>query len=491
MKKIPFGTLIMLFFCFVIAYILRSYVISSHLFFGPEQGRDLLVVRDIVFSHKLTLIGSKTDISGIFHGPVFYYLTAIPFALSGGNPLSISVFYLLLHSIGVYLIFLLTYELTKKTTPAVWSAILYAVSFGLIINARWLSNPPLSIPLSIVFMIFLVRFIQGKHWNLLGVGITYALLGQVEFINYVLFGCMGILFMLKYFRIVRKVQFHIIAVSLLATIALSIGNYLIFDLRHNFLILKSVVKLLTDSGNSMTIGATFKNVFEVFFGQVAYSMGIFSWIYGLITVVTVTLVLLKLRKKNPYYDLIIIWILISPLILFVLRRDTMQQFFEGSLAGYILAVVLTIYSLFKKNYYIGLVVFGLVLFQNIFSYVKFIPSNSQTFFQAPQPSVRYSDQLQVIHEIYKRANGKPFYFQAYTIPNFWQDAWYYLFWYIGHSRYGYIPKEGNKSRVFVIIQKDTSNAFFQKKWYEQTVSKWGTRKEGFIFGEYTVEERQL
>src|SRR3989338_4821351 len=71
---------------FFIAFFLRAYLIPQNLFFGPEQGRDFLIVRNIAFNHDAVLIGAKTDIEGIFHCPFYYYLATIPFLLSAGNP---------------------------------------------------------------------------------------------------------------------------------------------------------------------------------------------------------------------------------------------------------------------------------------------------------------------------------------------------------------------------------------------------------------------
>src|ERR1035437_7359970 len=84
-KKIFF--LVILFF---VSFWLRFAYLKDNLFFGPEQGIDFLVIKNLVVDHKLTLIGSKTDVSGIFHGPVYYYFASIPFFLSNGDPLLVS-----------------------------------------------------------------------------------------------------------------------------------------------------------------------------------------------------------------------------------------------------------------------------------------------------------------------------------------------------------------------------------------------------------------
>src|SRR5438309_774481 len=104
-------TIFILGFLIVVAFLLRFYLIPQNLFFGYEQGRDMLVVKDIALDHKLTLIGPKTDIDGVFHGPLFYYLSAIPFLITKGNPIGISAFFIAISSLTVIPLYFLGKEL--------------------------------------------------------------------------------------------------------------------------------------------------------------------------------------------------------------------------------------------------------------------------------------------------------------------------------------------------------------------------------------------
>ena len=66
-------------------------VLNQNPIFGFDQGREYLAARNIVVNHKLILIGTElgagsAGISGLFHGPIYYYLLTIPFILFNGNP---------------------------------------------------------------------------------------------------------------------------------------------------------------------------------------------------------------------------------------------------------------------------------------------------------------------------------------------------------------------------------------------------------------------
>src|SRR3989338_3275443 len=58
-----------------------------------DQGRDLLLVSNIVYNHNLTLIGPTTGLQGIFYGPYWYYFLAPLIFLSGGDPQKVAVFF--------------------------------------------------------------------------------------------------------------------------------------------------------------------------------------------------------------------------------------------------------------------------------------------------------------------------------------------------------------------------------------------------------------
>ena len=194
-KYVDLSILIVL---FIIAFFLRIFLIDKNLFFGPEQGRDMLVVKDIVLNHKLVLIGPKTAIDGVFHGPLYYYLATIPFFIGRGNPLVISLFFIFLNSLTVFFIYLLGKELFGKRTGFL-SALFFTFSFGSIVMARWLSHPPLILPLSCIFFLFLAKFIKGDNRYLIPAAIFYALASQAELSDFIIFSFI-VLFSVLVFR---------------------------------------------------------------------------------------------------------------------------------------------------------------------------------------------------------------------------------------------------------------------------------------------------
>src|SRR5258708_35186231 len=72
---------------------------GGNFIFHFDSARDILDVREMIVLHHLRLIGPTSGIDGLFTGPGWYYLLAIPFALSRGDPyaavLMMNVFWLI------------------------------------------------------------------------------------------------------------------------------------------------------------------------------------------------------------------------------------------------------------------------------------------------------------------------------------------------------------------------------------------------------------
>ena len=473
----------------VAAFIFRSYLLPTHLFFGPEQGKDFLVIRDIVVSHKMTLIGPKTDVSGIFHGPIYYYLATIPFALSKGNPLWVAYFMIALQALTVYVLFLVGTLLTNKNRTGYIAALLFVCSFGSIVYARWISGQPLTFPLVTLFYLGIIQFLRGKKWYLLLSAVSFGLCGQAEFMNFLLLTTTGISIVLFYHKKFFGPMLPLSLVSLVIALVVSLGNFLLFDLRHEFLIMKSIGGLLTGNAeHHISLISSFGSVITMFTAVINDLLGIpYVWMSGIVLCLFFYSLWVFRTKKEVL--IIASGIIIPLLTLVILRRGVLEQLYLPILIPFLVYGSYVIDRVYEAKKKIGIVILVSFVCVNLYTIYTCLPSNTRVFFQSPQPYVRYSDQIAVIHDIYRKAEGNPFGIQTYTIPYFWQDGWTYLFWWQGTTKYGYIPNEKDDKRLYVIIQRDRNNPDFQNNWLLKTVPTWGNLTYVFEKGEYRVEER--
>lgn len=68
--------LILLLFIILGLYLRISGTLNGYFAFTFDQGRDFLQLYDLVYRHKLSLIGPPTGIDGVFHGVWWYWFLA-------------------------------------------------------------------------------------------------------------------------------------------------------------------------------------------------------------------------------------------------------------------------------------------------------------------------------------------------------------------------------------------------------------------------------
>jgi 4-amino-4-deoxy-L-arabinose transferase-like glycosyltransferase len=149
----------------LMALFLRIYKINTNLIFVYDQGRDALIIRDIL-KGKLTLIGPTTGIPGFFLGPFYYYLITPFYWLGKGNP-TYPLFFLNLLCLGGIILAGLMAKKKNNWLAFFLCLILLATNFSHIRQSRWLSNPnPIFFlaPLYFFLLTFLLKKGRFDSW---------------------------------------------------------------------------------------------------------------------------------------------------------------------------------------------------------------------------------------------------------------------------------------------------------------------------------------
>ena len=122
------------------AFFLRVYRVNEILGFYYDQGRDGLIIWDLIYKGKFFLIGPTTGIAGIFRGPFYYYLIAPFYLLGGGDPAYPAVFLAALSVAAIWILYHVASKYLDKPT-AVLVTLISSFSFYIVMAGRWLSNP--------------------------------------------------------------------------------------------------------------------------------------------------------------------------------------------------------------------------------------------------------------------------------------------------------------------------------------------------------------
>src|SRR3989344_4006714 len=133
---------------------------NGNFLFNMDNARDMVDVREMVVLPKLRLIGPTSAIDGFYNGPAWYYLLAIPFILSGGNPYASILMEILLWAIGAYFLFKLV---SKWSLPATFFVLTVWVTSNLVLlSTAYAFNPNPVMLLTPLLIYLMAKFIETK-----------------------------------------------------------------------------------------------------------------------------------------------------------------------------------------------------------------------------------------------------------------------------------------------------------------------------------------
>lgn len=146
---------------FGVGLFLRLYHISETATFLGDQGRDALIMHDIVTFRHFPALGPITSVGSIFLGPLYYYLMAPWLALFLFNPVGPAVGVALTTSVALPLQFLAVKEMTNKTT-ALLSVFFATFSWVLVEYSRFSWNPNLLPQVTLFSVYTLYKIVETR-----------------------------------------------------------------------------------------------------------------------------------------------------------------------------------------------------------------------------------------------------------------------------------------------------------------------------------------
>ena len=138
----------------------------EHTTFGYDQARDGFMALEIFGKDPIKLIGPSTDIRGLFHGSLYWYIIAPAYTLFHANPLPVKLYHTILHLGMIPLSYFIALHLTKKRNYAFVTAILMTFSIEAVQYSRWMSNPSFALFSVSLFFYGLWNVIQKRTWGL-------------------------------------------------------------------------------------------------------------------------------------------------------------------------------------------------------------------------------------------------------------------------------------------------------------------------------------
>ncbi len=221
------------------------YVFNGEAILSSDIARDFLLYSEIT-QKKIILIGPKSSVMGIFHGPLWLYLNYPAYALGGGNPVVIEAFWIFLTFLFIYSCYFVGKNLFDKNTGYLFSAM---VALYMFFHINQFYNPMGAMFLIPINFYFFIKYLQTyKKKFIIAYFLLLGLIIQFELAIGIPFLILSILYL--FIKLIRsKYRKHLLAIFL---VMIPLLNYVVFDIRHEFLLTNSILRYLSpESGDSI------------------------------------------------------------------------------------------------------------------------------------------------------------------------------------------------------------------------------------------------
>lgn len=229
---------------------LRLHNISGYMTFLGDEGRDVLVVKQMLVDHKWTLLGPTASVGGFFLGPIYYYFM-LPFLWVWRlDPTGPSVMVALFGVATVYLVYKAGREMFNPWIGAVASS-LYALSPVVIAYSRSSWNPNLVPFFSLLTVYLLWKYaLDWRLRSVFWVGVSMGIGIQLHYLFLFLFP-VAYLWLLFHGTWGRKLRSWLVGG---AGFVVGYAPFLLFEFRHGFPNTQSIIRFVLagkDTGYSV------------------------------------------------------------------------------------------------------------------------------------------------------------------------------------------------------------------------------------------------
>lgn len=475
----------------LVSLFLRLYKIDTDLLFHYDQGLHAIGIWNIWKEHHFPLLGHPTDVEGVYHGAFFYYFMAPVYALSQGDPVGASVFMVFLDVAAIFFLFKAAKILFKSELVGLVAATVWGFSFLAVSYSRWLSNvTPISF-FVILFYYFISKIeLQKKKsfWPLgtLTAGIIVQLNGAIGFFFIPLILILAFMDRKIFFKR-RKLGLVSLVLFFLPSLPL-----IFFDLRHQFLVSKSIIKMVLSPGG---LGFSLKiaGSFSVFLRELVNFFSFENFLFaGVIIAGTLFGMYLLLKKKEKGTRLLVLLLAVPLVGLLLYKRGTADFFYLGILPLIALTFARSLSYFFKNPITRVLALIVLLIFarDNLKNDLHYFGEQTHALIPIGTNSlITLDDRKKAVDFIYSKAQGKPFGLWIYTIPYYKDEPWDYVFMWYGKGKYGYLPSENAEKLMFDLWERDPNEGYRLDAWKVDANKKLGIVVGAEKYHDVNVEER--
>lgn len=463
--------------------------------FTFDQARDLIWVKNQIDFKKPSLIGPWGSLTGVYFGPLWFWLLTIPYILSAGNPVVTTLF----NAFIVFSAVLIAALLFKKKSSrlAYFIALLGFLSPSLRGIAGFAFSQHL-LPLFTILLIYSYSQIllkgNKKHFLLSFFWISLIFHAEPPISVFSL----PSLFLISYLSPKRRQLLNFKSIFLGGIIfTIPFIPQIIFDLRHDFIQLKSVLFYI--KGENQSLGDILPFWERLFFDRplkffqsfqtTILKQPLFITIFILLTTFYINIKKSKLKLTQKIWQASLIYV-VSLFIIFTIYPPELKGFYlDGLTIVFILWTAIALTNLWQKKIYRKWIILYLVFafYQNM-NPIYFINLVKSGFADKYEAGSIFANQKAAVDWVYQDADGEGFKVYNYVSPVYDYSYQYLFFWY-GLKTYDYLPEEfaylpnkpeyvQKKAEQLVRLKdkikpaKDIIYLIIENEGYTQRIEKW-------------------
>lgn len=390
----------------------RFWKIRDYVTFLGDEGRDMIVIRNIFVEKHLPFLGPSASVGGFYLGPIYYWIAAPFLLLTKFDPVGptymVAIF-------GVATVLLLYKFLTDliEIWPAFFISLLYSIAPLIVRYSRssWNPNPLPFFSLLIIYCTYLgVK--NKKYLYFFGAGLAFGVAIQLHYLALILAPLSLLIIVMN--EKFKKLPLIAFVAALGFTITFS--PFLFFEIRHNFPNFHTILEFIT---RGSTVGYQGSGIiWKLFDGGnilLEFISGIKGTIYTRIIFwvfcLSSTFVLIafwKDKKKRLSYSIGFIYLICG---IFLVRsyRGEIYDYYYGVIfpAPFLLAGIL-VQNIWKN-------VFSKLAICLIFTALILTFFKNSIFFEKPNNLIKQTEDISDF--IIQKSEGKAFNFALISKSN--------------------------------------------------------------------------
>lgn len=424
----------------ILALFFRTYKVVERFEFAHDGDLYSWMVKDIVINHHFRLVGQETSASGIFIGPLFYYLITPFFILTNMDPLG-AVIPITIIGILTVLSYYFVFAKLFNVKIGLIAAFLYAVLLSQL--DRWVV-PSTPSNLWTIWYFYVILMLARGNFSLLP--ILGVLIGLIWHIHIVLIPSLlaipFAIFLSGKFPNLRQMVYFLIALIITSL------PLIIFEVKHNFQQFFNILSNFSAPREGaegfykfqLVLDMIIKNINILFFAPHSLKLTDNILFPSIILLSAVYLIKKSLLKINEYIPLIT-WIL-GVIVFFSITSSPISEYYFHNIEVIFLAIIsLLFYSIFRSSIWgkrLSLGILLLVAIKNILFFVTQNHSNNG-----------YVERKAVVDYIVSDAESKNFpCFSINYITSPGENVGFRYFFYLKGAK---LAVAGNGSPVYSIV----------------------------------------